>query len=456
MTRHPACATILVGVFFLSLMSGPFPVPALADETDPARRTAMESAKTEAAALLKRGRASDACELYLRLLREAPEDDDVNLGLARAASQAGRWNQAVMAYERLLEKYPREAPLYAELARAYMALNDKASAEHALASLRRLDPSATRDVTDTLLEKLEDRYGLFQAHGRARFGMLYDSNANQGPESNSLDLGGWRVNMHNAKAAESLGVYLGADIDLGLKCERDSPWWLVGDVQTSIRYNTNNDLDNAHSRESQWGRTATGLRRLDSDTLLDIRLKAEIFDYELYQHVSALGGEAVWLWAATPALQLISRGGIDRRIYSRDPDRNGAYYNAGQYLRFFFGESNHYSLMLGARYTGASANDKDYGYDGWEGSARLTFNLPHSLEFAPFAAFSQEFYNGPATALEMERRRDDKRRMGASLTWRLTESWSVETVYQCVKNDSRSALYDYAQHMVSAGVAWSF
>jgi tetratricopeptide (TPR) repeat protein len=110
-TRQPACTTILLGIFFLSLITGPFfPFPAFADETDPARRTALESAKTEAAALLKRGRASDACELYLRLLREVPEDDAVNLGLARAALQAGRWNQAVMAYERLLEKYPHKRP----------------------------------------------------------------------------------------------------------------------------------------------------------------------------------------------------------------------------------------------------------------------------------------------------------------------------------------------------------
>lgn len=429
--------------------------PVFADDSDPARRTALESGKVEAAALLQRGKAKDAYELYRRLFLEEPEDDAVNLGLARSAAQAGRWNQAVMALERLLEKYPDEAPLYAEAARAYMALDDKPNAEKALAALRRLDASASREDTDALLGKLEDRYGLFQAHGRVRFGILYDSNANQGPESNSMDLGNWRVTLDNAEAVESFAAYLGADIDLGRKFERDSPWWIVGDAQAQVRSNDNNDLRYSRTRQSLWGRGAAGLRRLSAETLFDLRLKAEIFDYEGYQHVSTLGPEAIFLWAVTPSVHLITRGGLDRRVYSRDPERNGAYYSAGQYLRLLFGEGNH-SLMFGARYTGASTDRDDYGCEGWEGSARLSLNLPHGFELAPFVAFSQEFYHGPATVLETKKREDDKRRLGSALTWRINESWSVETLYQYSRNTSVSPLYDYDQHLISAGVAWSF
>ena len=41
---------------------------------------------------------------------------------------------SVMAYERLTEKYPSEPVLYSELAQAYMALEDRVSAERAMAS----------------------------------------------------------------------------------------------------------------------------------------------------------------------------------------------------------------------------------------------------------------------------------------------------------------------------------
>jgi tetratricopeptide (TPR) repeat protein len=455
MTRHCFLSAVVSGVFLLSALASLFSVSVRADDADSARRADFESAKAEAADLLRRGQAAEACEIYLRLLREEPEDDAVNLGLARAASSAGRWNQAVMAYERLLDEYPGEASFYPELARAYVALNDKASAERALASMRLLDASATAEVTDALMEKLENRYGLVQVHGKVRFGVAYDTNANQGPMSDALTLGNWRVNLDNAKAVKSFGAYLGADVDLGRRFYRDSPWWIVGDAQVLFRGNENDALRFGRGRESQWLRAAVGLRRLSSESLLDARLKAETFDMEMYQRVFALGPEVVFLWAVTPSARLITRGGVDRRVHSRDHQRDGEYYSAGEYLRLFLGQSDH-SVMVGARYMGASADRKDYDYDGWETSARLTLSLFRDLEFAPFVSFSRETYDGPATVLETEKREDDKSRLGASLTYRLTESWSVEAAFQYVKNESNSALYDYDQRLVSAGMVWSF
>jgi hypothetical protein len=109
---------------------------------------------------------------------------------------------------------------------------------------------------------------------------------------------------------------------------------VVGDVQTYLRGNANNDLGKVHSRESQWGRAAAGLRRLSAETLPDVRAKAEIFDYEWYQNVAAFGPELTFLWAATPSMQLITRGGIDRRVYSRDHLRDGAYWTVQINLKF--------------------------------------------------------------------------------------------------------------------------
>jgi hypothetical protein len=42
------------------------------------------------------------------------------------------------------------------------------------------------------------------------------------------------------------------------------------------------------------------------------------------------------------------------------------------------------------------------------------------------------------------------------LTWRIDEAWSLELNYQYSKNTSTSDLYDYKQHYVSTGIAWSF
>lgn len=440
-----------VALFFLVLLSVP---PALADDNSPARRTAVESGKEEAAFLLRSGKAREAYGLYMRLLRETPDDDDVAIGLAGAAMQSGRYNQAVMAFERLVAKYPLVAPFYEGLAGAYMALNDRTGAEEALGAMREAGATGAGGMEEAL-DNLERHYSLLQVHGRVRAGVLYDSNANLGPRSNTMNLGIWRVEAQNAKETETFGGYLGAELDLAKRFYRDSSWWLVGDVQTALRGNTNNDLSAHDSRTSQWYRAAAGLRRLGSTTLLDLRAKAEIFDYEGMKNVSAFGPEATFIWGATSSLQFVTRSETSRRVYSRESEYNGAYGSIGEYVRLFFGDANH-EFLFGARYMGAWTKEKDYGYDGWEASARAVFKLPYRVELTPFVSYAEEFYRGPATALESSARTDRRWRVGSMLTYRFAEDWSVEVMYQYMSNDSRSALYDYDQHIVSTGISWTF
>jgi hypothetical protein len=194
---------------------------------------------------------------------------------------------------------------------------------------------------------------------------------------------------------------------------------------------------------------------MTSTTLAEIRFKGEIFDYELYQHVGAYGPEGTFLWAAVPALHLVTKGGIDKREYSRDHKRDGVYGWIGEYARVFFGEDNH-EFLVGGRWLGASADRHDYSYDGWETSARLLFKLPFGFELAPFTSYTAEFYEGPATVPERKKRRDERLRLGGGLTWRIDEAWSLECSWQYSKNNSTSNLHDYKQHYVGTGVAWSF
>lgn len=95
----------------------------------------------------------------------------------------------------------------------------------------------------------------------------------------------------------------------------------------------------------------------------------------------------------------------------------------------------------------------DYCYTGWEASARMLIKLPKGFELALFVSFENDWYTGPATALETSNRLDRKWRTGAALTWRVTEAWSVETSYQYTHNSSESPLYRYEQSLVSLGVA---
>ena len=442
-----------IAALYLALAS----LPAVAQPRTPYGEGALAESKAQAATLLADGKVMDAYELYMRLFRANPEDDEVVLGLARSAAAAGKHNQAIMAYERLIALYPNESGLYGEIASSYMALGDRAAAERYTTRMNELGGNVTPQEDMSLaLDKLERAYDRFQYRGRVRFGVLYNSNANQGPSTSTMDLGDFRnVIVPDADSKATFGAYLGADVDLGWRIQPDGAWWLVGDAQAFLRGNANEDLHDVHAREAQWGRAAVGLRHLSSETLFDFRMKAEIFDYEFYQSVSAFGPEAVFLWAATPSVHLVTRGGVDMRTYSKDSLRNGAYYWLGQYLRLFMGARNH-EVMLGARYLGGSADKGDYSYNGWEGSLGFTFKLPWEFELSPFASFTQEFYEGPATILEGEDRQDDRWRAGTGLTYHITEDWDAELMYQYTNNDSTSPLYDYDQHLVTTGLVWKF
>lgn len=445
---HIPVSAVLV---FLLLLAA---TPVMADEGSPSRRTAVESGKEEAAALLRKGKPAEAYELYMRLLREVPEDNEVAVGLAKAAMHSGRYNQAVMAFERLVEKYPTTAPFYEGLAGAYMALNDRAGAEQALAAMREAGASGESGMDDAL-DKLERHYSLLQVHGRLRTGILYDSNANLGPRSNNMSLGIWRVEVQDAKEKESAGAYFGADLDIARRFYRDSSWWFVSDIQTHLRGNFNNDLHANNSRMAQWYRASAGVRHIGPETLFDIRAKGEIFDYEGAKNVSAFGPESTFIWAVSPSLQLITRMEISQRVYSRESEYNGAYGALGEYVRLFFGQ-NHHAFLIGARYIGAWTKEKHYGYDGWEVSARTTLKLPYDFELEPFVSYTQEHYRGPATVLERSSREDRRWRAGVMTTYRFNEAWSAEAMYQYTSNDSRSAMYDYTQNVVSLGIAWNF
>ncbi|UQZ90002.1 hypothetical protein C4J81_12640 [Deltaproteobacteria bacterium Smac51] len=423
--------------------------PVMADQTNPAVRSAVDAAAAEVITLLNQRKPAEAYELAMRLFRQDPEQDAVVYVLARAANASGRRNQAVMAYELLLEKYPRTLRLHVELHKVYVDLGDVKSAAKVADTIRALGGEAA--VPKAAVE--EDPLRVI-VHGRFRFGGIYDSNANQGPGSNILDLGAWRVRVDDAKSKETAAAYLGANLDFSKRTRIDGPAWLVADLHTYIRGNFNNDLATTRSRYSQWLRGAVGMRYLTSDSLLDFRFKAEIFDYEFFQHVSSLGAELTHVKALSPAWRLTTRGDFARRDYSRSPGYNGLYYGLGQYLGYTFENGN--QIIAGVRYNGASAKVKNYCYNGWEESLRLVFTLPYKTELSPFATYSEDKYQGPATALEKDNRRDRKWRMGASLTHRLNESWSTELLYQYTTNKSNSGLYIYDQTMVSLGLAYSF
>jgi hypothetical protein len=388
---------------------------------------------------MEQGKFGEAYEIYTALSTQYPDDANLLLACARAAIAAGDTATALFIYKNLSASNPNDTELHLEAARAHYTAGDMNMAMR----LGRL----------ALAEYEKKR---FQMHGTIRAGVLYDSNANQGPGSDVLNLGNWQnVLFPNIKGKGSWGAYVGANLDLGYRMSATGPWWLVGDIKGFWQGNLNDDLKDSSSREWQWGRTAVGVRRVDGKKMIDFRVKAEIFDFEFENNVSALGAEFNYTRLITPRRHLILNAGIEQHTYNHNKDHDGTFSSAGAYARFLFGESSH-EFLFGANYMGATADFHDYGYDGWQALARFNFKLSNGFTVSPQISYMQAYYNGPATILESDNRRDNRLRVGADATYALNESWNIEAGYYYTKNNSNSGLYKYDQHVINLGFAWKF
>jgi tetratricopeptide (TPR) repeat protein len=388
----------------------------------------------------------EAYSLFMALLREAPDNSTVNILLARSALLAKHPYQAIMAYERIIERYPSYVDFNQEIAEAYIALGDNITARRYLekyngqrAIARRPPPKPNR----------------FEARGSIRVGGIYDSNANQGPAENYLKLGDYFFTLKDAKAEESYAAYFGFNLDGSYRLSDTGSWRAVGDFGVYLKNNFSEKLKELDRDYSQYYRLALGLRGAFSTRLIDMRLKAETFDYNFYQTVYIYGADINFIQAAGRSVHFLTALSGDKRDYARSTDYSGLYFSGGEYIRVFLGGSKHY-ITAGGRYMLASAEAESNSYNGWEASVHGGFTLPLGVRFSPKISWTQENYDGKATSLDRENRKDTRIGGGASLSFAITKFLLIDAAYQYFNNSSNSELYEYDRHIGSLGLDLMF
>jgi hypothetical protein len=412
---------VLVAIFFFVSVS-----PALAAKPD----VASVNQWREAEILMASGQAEKAHGIFVNLLQRFPGHSSLLLGQARSAALTGRYDEADAIYQELLRRFPSD-PILLNESQQIVAIKSG---------------SALGPATDY--------------HLKLRAGFIYDTNTNQGaPDDLTYSIGPFNWNLPGTEKIESAGAYFGANFNLSHRFADQSPWSLVGDAGLYIRGNEDSKLNDLHSREWQWFRLGAGLRYAKGRNLFEFKVKGEIFDYDLTNHVSALGPELTYLRAVSNKFHLISQFNLDWRDYQRSPARNGAYGALGQHGRFFFGDSPH-SLTVGAVFLWGRPHADNFGYTGWSAPVRLTLRPHEDWEISPHASVTVEKYRGPATILDdllgIGDRKDQRFRSGVDVTYQINESLSLELNYAYNRDDSNSPLYDYAQHTFGLGVAWGF
>lgn len=417
-----------------------------------ARAADVAEQKRRAADLLQAGNGREAYAAFMNLLRQEPEDFEINLGLARSAALNGKHNHALLAYERLVEAVPDNAVLRLEYANQLLAAGRNEQAAVQLAEVRRLDPELADKKTRLALKGMEDRLSTFQVRGRLAGGYIYDSNINTGPALRGVEVGGIPLQLDKAsKAAEASGAYLHGAVDAAWRPGSESPWWIVGDVTGYQRwYDSSNP-----QRDLTFGRAAAGLRYMRDNTLAEIRLKTDSLLLNGIQAVNLYGAEGMFIQGLRPDLQLMLRGGVEHREDLDLREKNGLYAWGGPYGRWFFGDEGH-SILLGAKVYGADTEEKQWNFTGLEPNINFFLYLPLETELVLSGAWHHEAYDGPATIFDGSHRVDRQWRVSALGIKKLADYLQLEVGWQYTDNKSNSDLYTYEQHMLTVGLALSF
>ena len=402
---------------------------------------------------------------YQELLRFAPADKEINLGLAWSASAVGRYTHAILAYERLLAAEPENANYRLQLAHIHAFTGNKEDAVDEVNEAKRYNPKISKEVEKRVLTEFnfqgtqsvqEEQSRFFR--GRITVGAMYDTNANQGPKSNTLKLGVFDDLMFSGvKKVSSWADYTNIRVEGGIKSSHNPNLWYVGDTGMYQRWNFSSAMDNNNG--FALGRVAVGVMYLDSNTIFDVRIKGEVgrqFHNESpNQNINAFGPELSVVYNFTPEWLMATRASYEKRHYTSPDINSGNYWSVGQYAQRSF-KSDTYSLQGGIRVYGRDVKDHDLGYNALELNGRGTYKISQDIELMPFVSYSEQYYKGAATALETEKRKDQQLRAGVNVLWDISDSLALELGYQYVKNNSNSALYDYNQQVVNTGLIWKF
>ena len=433
----------------LSLLSVAF---ALFLILSPNARAALPDDKAAALELVQERRFTEAYNAYMALLRQAPEDFEINLMLARTSRLAGKLNHARMAYERVIEAAPDEAGLYVELADLLAQLGAAEEARQNLEKARLLDPDLDESQLGSIVRGVDRRTANFSHVGRIGGGFIYDSNINAAPDRRGVNLGGIPLTLNSRDTAEeALGMFLTAGLDLAWRPNLDTDWWLIADVAGYQRWN----FEAAPRRDITYGRGALGLRHFSGAHLFEVRGKAETILENEDTSLNIFGGEINWVAAVSPNLHNVARAGLEYRHDYQVSEREGAYFYLSEHLRWFFGEAGH-SLTGGLKLYGADAREARFRYIGLEPSLNAHIILPADFSLNAGLAWREESYDAPGTALETADRLDRQWRVSAFVDKKINESLNVYAGWQYVDNWSESDIYKYDQHQITVGMMFSF
>ena len=384
------------------------------------------------------------------LLLEKHEAGSVNpqewflLGIA--AKQAGRLEEAAVYFERLLELDPEAARARLELAEIAYRLGEGGKARQLLLDVKAANPPA--GVAATIDRFIANIAASEQAQKnwrvRASLGWLHDSNANAGPDIDSVLLFGLPFIL-SGDARETTDNALTARLGFDhIKGIGDSLSWQSNVSVNWIDYNDLNNLDSLYLSFSTGPALRSSERMIWSLPLVADRVKIGHDDsYYSYSY----GVAPQWRYLFSERLSFSLGAFVSKKKYRNNNARNLTALALSPSLDYRIGEKG--SLRIGI--TGARENSglAFYSNNLWGVNAAYFHNFSQNFIAAVRAGYSDSRYRGREVVYTVNRH-DKTTRVGLDLVYYIAPINSeLSLSISHTRNNSNLPLYEYDRNQVS-------
>ncbi len=216
----------------------------------------------DAANLIKSGKSAEAYALLAPDQSKRAGDPDYDYLLGLAALDSGKPNEAIFALERVLAVKPNHLQARAEIARAYLAVGEKAAAKQEFETVQSQNPPQEVNATiQRFLDAINQGQGgtgtLLSGYLEAAVGN--DSNVNSATGSNQVAIPafGGAIATLNANGIETKDTFANVSGGANVRHALSSEWSVFGGANFNERLNSTQHVFNTGSVDGNAGLNLT-------------------------------------------------------------------------------------------------------------------------------------------------------------------------------------------------------
>lgn len=423
------------------LALSPFVSMAIAADRDPA--------VLQAESLLAKQQPNSAYLLLAPLEDEKGGDPDFDYVLGQAALNSGRASEAAFAFERCLAIDPKNGPCRVLMARAHMALGERATAKQELNTVQESQPPL--EVSNLVAQYLgalqqQEKKERRNLNAWAQLGLGYDGNVNSARQDSSVvfpSLPGmvWTLNQAGVQQSDTF-IQSGAGLSFSYKL---SPTWrALADASVNTRGYQEWD---AYSNLILDGGVGMGWSAGHNSLMFKLQQQAYYLDNNRYRNYTGALAQYQYAITETAGLSAYIQGSqLDYRGVRPDADRNTLGLGYSQALG-----GNQAPVIYAGLYGGGEKaegnfphlNQAFYGLrlGGSLGANRLRYTGSLSVE--------QRQFDGPQPLVMIEDREDTQLDVSLGLIHQVDRHFSIRPTYTFTTSSSNNPLSDFDRHMVS-------